>query len=184
MNKQTQLRIAQKLKAATQRGVSNIQVAIVVLVGILLLLGGLSGYRYIEQAKINNEIQTITDVRASVIRFGAFRDLTGMDENTAATEGFFANTTIRQVGGLVPGVFNQWGGLVTVTGTATGITLTQAGVPGAACIDLVTRLDGVANTVVVGSETVKAAGVASVPMTNAIRTQCNTVGTVAVTLLK
>ncbi len=160
MNKQTQLRIAQKLQAATQRGVSNIQVAIVILVGILLLLGGLSGYRYIQQAKTNNEIQTLTDLKAQVIRLGEFSPIT-LNATTGANQlgalGFFSNSTIKvRTDGSAE---NTWGGDVTaIAPTTSSIEFTYVGVPSAVCGDIATKLNAVADSINVAGVEVKAAG--------------------------
>ena len=53
-----------------EAGVTNTQVAIVTLVGVILLLGSLGGFQYIGQAKVSNEIATLSDLRAATVRYG------------------------------------------------------------------------------------------------------------------
>lgn len=63
---------ALKIKKLSQRGFTNVQIAIGILVGVIILLGSLGGYQYINQAKVNNEISNITDLRSATVRYGQF----------------------------------------------------------------------------------------------------------------
>lgn len=148
---------------ARQRGYSNIQIAIGILVTIIALLGALSGYQYIQQAKVNNEISMLTDLKSATIRLGGGRPLfTGTEITVANLSGmnFFQGAGLTVTGATVS---NQWGGTVTpsvgtISQAGDSLTFTFTGVPTGACRELGTKVDNIAARVEIGGTETKAPG--------------------------
>jgi hypothetical protein len=146
------------LKKNKQRGFSNVQIAIGILVGVIALIGSLSGFQFINQAKVNNEITALTDLKSSTMRYGQFvPTFTGnVSLDTLNEQNFFNSTGFTYVGGTTPSLTNQWGGAVTIAaGTAAvagdAIDFTFANVPAAACKELVTKVDNIASKITIGT---------------------------------
>jgi hypothetical protein len=97
-----------------EAGVTNTQVAIVTLVGVILLLGSLGGFQYIGQAKVSNEIATLSDLRAATVRYGqtvGTFTTTNVTVPILAGFNFFASSGLSVSGtGTTTAVANQWGG--------------------------------------------------------------------------
>ena len=153
-----------------EAGVTNTQVAIVTLVGVILLLGSLGGFQYIGQAKVSNEIATLSDLRAATVRYGQFAGTftsTNVTVPILAGFNFFASSGLSVSGtGTTTAVANQWGGTVTVavgTNATAGdaIDYTFSGVSTAACRELGTKVDNIVSKVTIGSTVTKAVGGAS-----------------------
>jgi len=175
INSQIEQRIKNK-----EAGVTNTQVAIVVLVGVILLLGALGGYQYIVQAKVNNEISTLTDLRAATVRYGQFAGtFTEANVTTATLAGmnFFASSGLT-VGGAAAAngaaaaitVTNQWGGtVIPAVGTSAilgdSIAFSFTGVSTVACRELGTKVDNIASGVTINGVVTKATGAATLPAT-------------------
>lgn len=171
------------LKSKAQRGFSNVQIAIGILVGVIVLLGSLSGYQYISQAKVNNEITTLGDLKSATVRYGQFA---GLFTAANVTEAILNGQNFFNTAGLVvtgapaaPVITNQWGGTVTVgVGTANvagdAIDFTFSNVPGDACRQLGTRVDNVAAVVSINAGNTKAAGAQT--NVGTVTTQCATPG--------
>lgn len=167
------------LKSKAQRGFSNVQIAIGILVGVIVLLGSLSGYQYISQAKVNNEITTLGDLKSATVRYGQFA---GLFTPANVTEAILNGQNFFNTAGLVvtgaaatPTITNQWGGTVTVAvGTANvagdAIAFTFSNVPGDACRQLGTRVDNVAAVVSINAVNTKAAGAPT--NVGTVTTQC------------
>jgi PilS N terminal len=167
------------LKLSAQRGFSNVQIAIGILVGVIILLGSLGGYQYISQAKVNNEISTLGDLKAATVRYGQFVGVFSATNATAAIlngQNFFNGAGLTVTGtAAAPVVTNQWGGVVTIAvgnGNTAGdsIDFTFPGVPGDACRDLGTKVDNLAAKVTIGGTVTKAVAAATDPAK--VTTQC------------
>jgi hypothetical protein len=176
MTQQSKIRA---LKSKAQRGFSNVQIAIGILVGVIVLLGSLSGYQYISQAKVNNEITTLGDLKSATVRYGQFAGLFTATNVTAAIlngQNFFNTAGLVVTGAAAaPVITNQWGGAVTVgVGTANllgdAIAFTFTNVPGDACRQLGTRVDNVASVVSINNVDTKAAGAQT--NVGTVTTQC------------
>jgi hypothetical protein len=150
------------------------------MVGVVLLIGAVGAYKYINQAKINNEIAELNDLKVATIRYGqSVGDFTSTNVTipVLAQMNFFPASNVSGTG-TNTAVKNQWGGAVTVSGTnATDyIKLIYAGMPIDVCRDLAIKLD---NTVakITSSDgtttTVKAVG-AKASVANAITACGNT----------
>ena len=173
-------------KKSAQRGFSNVQIAIGILVTVILLLGALSGYQYIQQSKVSNEVAMLTDLRTAIVRHGQvvgqfdtaagknaeMKTLIAMNMFNGA--GLSIDTTANKV-------YSQWGGEVTVaTGTLTtagdSLAFTVKGVPSAACKEISTKLDSIVAKIEVGATALKSNG-ANSTLANVI-TGCGSAGSV------
>lgn len=156
-------------RKALQRGFSNVQIAIGILVTIILLLGALSGYQYIQQAKVNNEVSALTDLRAATVRYGQFAapfNANNANIPVLANLNFFESSgfAVDRVANPAT-VSNQWGGLVTVAVANNGnaLAFTFNGVPRDACRELGTKLDNIATDISIDGVATKVAGGRSNP---------------------
>lgn len=158
-----------------QQGFSNVQIAIGILVSVIILLGSLGGFQYVEQAKVNNEVSVITDLKAATVRYGQFAaPFTGDNVKAAILNGqnFFRSSGISVSDNLVT---NQWGGPVTVAfGTSVNegdsIDFTFGSVPNSICNDIATKLDTIVEKIKIGSVVTKAVGNPTDPL--AVTTAC------------
>jgi hypothetical protein len=143
------------LKKNKQRGFSNVQIAIGILVGVIGLIGSLSGFQFISQAKVNNEINALSDLKSSTMRYGQFvPSFTGnVSLDTLNEQNFFTASGFTFTGGATPSLNNQWGGSVAVTASAAGdaIEFAFAGVPISACKELATKVDSIVSKIKIGS---------------------------------
>ena len=153
---------------SSERGYTNVQLAIGMIVAILITIGSIAGYKYIDQSKIGNELNVLTDLKAATVRYGQFSgQFTTANMTTAILTGqnFFQNNSTN----------NQWGGTITPTvGTINtagdSIAFTFTGVSTYACKELGTKVDGIASVVSINAVTTKAAGASTVPLT--VTTAC------------
>jgi len=156
-----------------QEGNSSIQVAIGLMVGVILLIGAIGAYQYINQAKVNNDIAELTDLKNSTVRYGQSVGTFTSTNSTIAiltSLNFFPNPRVTGSGTAAAAVTNQWGGAITtalgtVNTAGDSLVFTYTGVPTAACRELVTKLDNIATTVSVGGTVTKAAGATTVAAT-------------------
>jgi hypothetical protein len=165
-----QAQVAKRAKNKKQGGFTNVQIAIGILVGVILLLGSLSGYQYINQAKVNNEISTLSDLRTATVRYGQFSGvLTSSNMTTAILNGlnFFTSSGLSVTGsGGTTAVGNQWGGTVvptvgTINTAGDSIIFTFSGVSTYACKELGTKLDNIASIISINATVTKASGASS-----------------------
>jgi hypothetical protein len=159
---QTHTSIKNRTRKALQRGFSNVQIAIGILVTVILLLGALSGYQYIQQAKVNNEIGALTDIKAATVSLGQagnFPAAAGTDTATLKGMNFFENSAFD----TSAGVKNQWGGDVTGSFTKTDqITITSASVPASVCREIFPKIRTIVKDASVGQTKVIVDGVLTV----------------------
>lgn len=152
----------QSAKLKAQKGFSNVQIAIGILVGVIVLLGSLAGYQYINQAKVNNEVNLLNDLRNATVRYGNFvGTFSGTNVTTAILTGmnFFPNGAVNNFGGsIVPAV-----GTINTAGDS--IQFTFNGVSTYGCKQIATMVDNTAAIVTINGTTTKAAGAATVPAT-------------------
>lgn len=177
---------------STQRGVSLINIAIILVVSALLTSAALLYYnRYTTKTRVQNEIQTITDLRANVVAYGArVGQFTATNSTLAALAGqnFFPAQNVSGTGANLA-VTNQWGGALTVAlGTLVNagdsLVFTSAGIPNAACAEVAGSLDNVASVISINDKQTKAAG--GVTTAADVTTNCssNDQNKVTVTLAK
>lgn len=140
---QTPTNIKNRTRKALQRGFSNVQIAIGILVTVILLLGALSGYQYIQQAKVNNEVGALTDIKAATVSLGQAGDFAVAADNLKSLIGmnFFENSAFTIAAENRETATNQWGGAVTAFFSATdAITVKSAGVPPSVCRDILPKI--------------------------------------------
>ena len=149
-----------KIKA--QRGYTNIQLAIGMVVSILVMLGSLGGYQYVQQTRVTNEIAQISDLKLATQRYGQ-----AIGAGTVFTTANTA-TTVLQAANFFPSGNNknQWGGTITGANATTAITddsiaFTFGNVPQFACREIALKLDNVASHITINSVVTKALGAAS-----------------------
>lgn len=162
-----------------QQGFSNVQIAIGILVSVIILLGSLGGFQYVEQAKVNNEVSVITDLKAATVRYGQFAapftaaNVTGPILNG---QNFFRSSGISVTGtAAAPVMTNQWGGPVTVTpgesvNPGDSIDFTFNSVPNNICNEIATKLDSIVENIDVNGTVTKAVGNPTDPL--AVTTAC------------
>jgi len=153
-----------------QAGYTNVQLAIGVLVSVIAVLGAISGYTYLNQAKVNNEIALIGDLRANTSKFISTQGLgvtTTPLISTLANLGFFPTNLVTGIGTAGATVSNQWGGAITVasargdgvavdaTHPSDSIAYTFTNVPDAACRILGVSLDSVVSALKIGGTNIK-----------------------------
>lgn len=167
--------IQQTQKLNSQRGMSNIQIAIGIMVGVIAVLGAIGGYKYINNAKVSNEFAVLSDLKSNTIKYGqAVGTFTASNSSLATLLGlnFFNNPLLSTTSTTVT---DQWGGPVTVAvGTAVNagdsLVFTFENIPSEACTDIALRVDALAAAVSINGTATKAVGAASVPGT--VATQC------------
>lgn len=147
------------------RGVSTLSVAITLAVSIVMLMGALAGYKYIDQTRVNNDVMLMARLKQNTMRYGqavgTFSSSNASLSNLYAL-GFFDDQTLSS-SGAGASVTHQWGGSVTVSVATTaseandGLNFTFTNIPNNICIDLGSRLDAFATEVRVSSAAVKTA---------------------------
>lgn len=147
-----------------QSGISNIQLIVYILVGAILILGGIGLLSYIDKAKVNNDVQELTDLKASTVSYGAQRggNFGGVTTDSLAGLNFFpTNRVSGSAGSRI--VANQWKGNVTAAPATTisandSVEFTYSGVPSTPCKSLVAQLADVASIISVNGTVVKPNG--------------------------
>jgi hypothetical protein len=146
-----------------QAGISNVMLMIYLLVGAIVLLGGMGGLKYIDKSKVGNEVQELTDLKASTISLGNQRGGTYAGITTASLAGldFWPRNRITGAGAAAT-VTNQWKGPVTAAAAQLNvpndsIEYSYSGYPASACKQVVMDAAAIVNQITVGATLVKAA---------------------------
>ena len=147
-----------------QRGISILTVVIVLIIGAILIAGALMSLRFVDEAKVQNELNELTSLRGSTMLFAQQRgtNFAGVDLATITRLNFFPAERVTGTGTSVT-VANQWKGLITVAPATTistndSLAFTYTGVPTAACSSLMTPAANIATAISVGGTTVKSNG--------------------------
>ena len=175
-----------------QRGITTVQIAIGILVGVIALIGSFGGFQYIAQAKLNLDMNAMQDLKTATARYGSTLGTGGFTTTNVTTAqlnnlGFFAGSGFTVTTTPALSVLNQYGGAVSaavgvVTGDVEDITFTFAGLPSTACRGLALRVDSIAaataaaNTAAGTVAPIKAIGGTTDPV--AAATNCNGVGNI------
>ncbi len=144
-----------------------------VLISAILILGGMGMMRYIEKAKVNNDINELTELKARTVAYASQRgSLSGMTRELAIGLDFFPP---ERVSGAVGSrtIANQWKGdinvtPVTVTSAGDALQFVYTGVPNSACKELALVADRIATVIWVGATMVKTGALSPVNETAAI----------------
>ena len=124
-----------------QAGISSLQIVVALAVGALLLTGGVGGFKYIEQQKVNNDMAELGDIRAGLVDFASKHNttFTGFTLNIGCKQQVFPDTRCSGTGATAA-VSNIWGGSYSGTivnlnsGTNNGYRLGSSGLSDNACI--------------------------------------------------
>jgi hypothetical protein len=151
-----------RINRKRQRGISNIQIMVGVLISAILILGGMGLMRYIDKAKVNNELNELSELKARTVSYGSQHggNFAGFTQELAIGFDFFpANRVSGAAGSRV--IQNQWKGTITVAPTIVNfandsVLYTSSGVPSGACKDTAMQVGAIAAKIVVGTTTVKA----------------------------
>lgn len=179
MNHRSNYKFNRSAGRKSQQGFSNVQIAIGILVGVIILLGSLGGFQYVEQAKVNNEVAVITDLKSATVRYAQFAAPFTADNTTDVIlngQNFFRSAGISVTGtAAAPVITNQWGGAVTVAqaqslNAGDSIDFTFTSVPNSICNDIATKLDNVVARIEINGTETKAVGNPTNPAT--VTTQC------------
>ena len=177
-------------KVAKQRGFSNVQIAIGILVTVIALLGSIAGYQYVYQAKVNNELSELNDLQNSTVKYGS---VVGTFNSTNVTPAilaglnFYPATRVQSDGTTVN---NQWGGTITpalgtILAVGDSIQYTYTGVTDFACKEMGTKADGIAQLISINGTATKTNGTPSDPaLVIANCTGTNNNNTIAYTIAK
>ncbi|WP_440057901.1 type 4 pilus major pilin [Pseudomonas fragariae (ex Marin et al. 2024)] len=122
-----------------QRGASTIEVVIFILIGVLILVAGLTWFpKLLGSWSNSNELENITSILGTTQTLKTASGYGSSGTNLVTT--LLANDGIPETMQKNAGVvYNSWGGSVTVTSTGMGWTVTYNGVPAANCIFLATK---------------------------------------------
>lgn len=150
-----------------QRGISLPLLALFIgIASIFVIVAIIYGTRYFQQAKAQNEITALSDLKVNVVSYGSRVGVFTNDNTTAAVligQGLFPL-------GLVNGttISNQWGGTVTpamgtLASAGDSISFDTTSIPGAACRIIGTSLDDVAGRIEINGTLTKALGARTNP---------------------
>jgi len=163
----------------SQHGYTNIQLAIGVLVSVVAVLGAIGGFTYVTQAKVNNQLTYLADLKNSTgplfLQLGAATASASTLANLNSY-GFFPSSTVSGTGATTA-VTNQWGGAITVgVGTAgvagDSIAFTFTGIPNDVCVAIGLGVDAIADVVTINGASTKAYGGNTNPTTVVGNTAC------------
>ena len=164
----------------SQQGYTNIQLAIGVLVSVVAVLGAIGGFTYVTQAKVNNQLTYLADLKNSTGRL--FLQLGAATASASSlanlnSYGFFPSSTVSGTGATTA-VTNQWGGAITVgVGTAgvagDSIAYTFTGIPNDVCVAIGLGVDAIADVVTINGASTKAYGGNTNPTTVVGNTACS-----------
>ena len=160
-----------KVRRGLQRGISTVQIAVAILVGAILLMGGLGAFRYVTQATMNNDMANVSDLVSLTKQYGQTRGgyaaFTATNITTANLSGlnFFASssgTGATTIAAMSSGKSVTAGPINVDTGTTTtpnGIRYSVVGYTGNECLDLVPKISNLVNRIEIPAGTlIKANG--------------------------
>lgn len=161
-------------KKRDQKGFTLVEVAIVVAVGALLLIGVSQAPTIIANNRANAEIAELPQVVANIQKIYANRsNFVGIDNAQVIGLKAFPEDRVDGAASLL----SRWGESITVapadvgTGTDNGVSLTYALVPSAECINVIQGVEGRFYTIEVAGTEVKTDG-GDLDLA-ALSTQCN-----------
>ncbi len=161
-----------------QAGVSAIQVVVALAVGALILVGGISYFKYIEQQKMNNDMAELNDIRAGLVDYASKHNTSfaTLTEDIGCKQQIFP--AVRCSGsGASTAISNTWGGTYDVTavavsgGTNNGARLASTGYSDVACMKEIGYQWDQWAKIEVGTTVVKATATAAINDTT-INTAC------------
>lgn len=179
MKKMTNVVRAKRPNLKNQAGISNIQIMVGVLISAILILGGIGLMRYIDKAKVNNDLNELSELKAATVSYGSKHggNFSGFTTELGAGLDFFNPSRVTGAAGARV-VMNQWKGAITVLPSTISLSndslaYSYTGVPSSACKDIVMQSGAIAGRIVVGTTTVKGTPVAAIDEASTI-TACDT----------
>ncbi|MGT2457767.1 type 4 pilus major pilin [Cupriavidus basilensis] len=119
-------------------GMTTLQITIGLAVVALAIAGAIKGINKMEQAKANDELNELGDLKLQVAQYAASRggDFTGVDTNLCANY-FFDKASVSGTGASTK-ITNRWKGTVTCAPATTistndSLAFTYTGVPAYGC---------------------------------------------------
>lgn len=145
-----------------QRGSMSIQTIVALAVGALALVGGVGAYVYIGEQKANNDMEELTQIRGSIVGFGAKHNtnFSTLTLDIGCRQGIFPASRCTGSGSSTA-VSNGWGGTYAISsvsvlgGTNNGARLATTLVPDDSCMKEITYQWDQWAKIEVGSTTVK-----------------------------
>lgn len=159
------LRRAFVASKSAQRGVTNLQMAIYLVVAVIVVVGSLVGFKYISQSKASNDVAQWADLKANVVahgsQVGAFTT-SNMTTDILASKGFWPAAQVSGSAGsrVVKNLFQGsiTAAVATVSTTGDAIAFTSTNYKPEECVAVGGKLEQFADKIVVGTTTVKAVG--------------------------
>jgi len=171
----------QNIRLKKQKGNMLLQVAITIVVLTIFTLAGMYGMKYINSAKVANELDELSSLRTSTISLGLNTGNSFSAYNTNTTGllaglNFFAPERVTGTGGSTV-VSNQWKGTIVATVSTSlspndSLTFTYTGYPTAACNEVLISAARIAQSITVGGTTVMATPAAGLQLATA-QTACS-----------
>lgn len=147
-----------------QRGNALIPTIIAIIITAILAAGAVIGLRWIDDAKVSNELQELASLKTATIKQGVSMggNFSAIDTPTLAQLNFFPAVRVSGTGTSTL-VLNQWKGTIAAAPATTispsdSIAFTYTGVPTYACRSLIQDAANVAIAISIGSTVVKANG--------------------------
>lgn len=162
-----------------QRGNMIVTAAVSLGIMAIITLGAMKGFDKYQDAKVNNEIQELADLRNETVKYGQAIgvpfDATSAATSTLAGLNFWDKKQLTGSGSSTV-VSNQWGGTITsavgtINNAGDSINYTYTGIPEYACKAIGTKIDAIASKISVGGTVVKGVGAKTNAVT--LATQCD-----------
>lgn len=148
-------------RAAKEGGFTTLQLTIGLAVVALAIAGAIAGIQKMEQAKANDELNELGDLKLQVAQYAASRggDFTGVDTNLCGNY-FFDKARVSGTGASTK-ISNRWKGTITCApatsiSTNDSLAFTYTGVPAYGCKRVMQMVK--AESVTIGGTSVKALG--------------------------
>ena len=147
-----------------QRGNALIPTIIAIIITAILTAGAVIGLKWIDDAKVSNELEELASLKTSTIKQGVSMggNFATIDTPTLAQLNFFPSLRVTGTGTSTV-VLNQWKGTITAAPTTTistsdSIAYTYTGIPTYACRGVVQDAANIAIAITVGTTVVKSNG--------------------------
>jgi PilS N terminal len=153
-----------------QNAYTTVEVAIGVLAGLIILLGSVTAYAYIKDARTNNDLSLLTRLGDATQKYGAANttfNSTNVSSALLASNNFFPPELVDSANGVIK---NQFGGTITpeagtlaTAGDSINFSFTNA--PADQCSNLLNAAAAQADFVSVGTAVIKSVDVTYNPNT-------------------
>lgn len=161
-----------------QRGNMIVNVAIGMGVMAIIVLGSMYGFTKYQDAKVNNDLQELSDLKSSTVKYGQSLgvgfDATNVTTARLAGLNFWDKSKVVGTGAAAV-VNNQWGGTVTpapgnINAAGDSIDYSYTGYGEYACKEIAQKVDTIASRVKINGTQTKANGAAT--NVDTVITQC------------